>query len=50
MVPSPERGETSAMTRPVLAPTVPIHDEPVVRTEKASCVGKTSMYVFSGGV
>src|SRR5206468_1367011 len=32
------RGATSAITRPVLAPTVPIHGEPVVRTLKASCV------------
>ena len=40
---------TSAITRPVLAPTVPIHGEPVVRTLNASCDGKTSMYVFTGG-
>jgi hypothetical protein len=46
---SPLRGETSAITRPVLAPTVPIHGEPVVRTLNASCVGKTSMYVFTAG-
>ena len=39
----PVRGATSAITRPVLAPTVPIHGEPVVRTLNASCVGKTSM-------
>ena len=30
--------------------TVPIHGEPVVRTENASCVGKTSMNVLTGGV
>src|SRR5215217_8424489 len=45
----PARGATSAITRPVLAPTVPIHGEPVVRTLNASCVGKTSMYVFTFG-
>src|SRR5205085_2480293 len=46
----PLRGLTSAMTRPVLAPTVPIHGLPVVRTLNASCVGNTSMYVFTAGV
>ena len=44
---SPLRGVTSAMMRPVLAPTVPIQGEPVVRTLNASCVGKTSMMVFT---
>src|SRR5215213_7947967 len=45
----PLRGLTSAITRPVLAPTVPIHGEPVVRTLNASCDGKISMYVLTGG-
>ena len=45
----PLRGDTSAITRPVLAPTVPIHGEPVVRTLNASCVGKTSINVFTSG-
>src|SRR5689334_22002662 len=49
IVASPLRGETIAITRPVLAPTVPIHGEPVVLTENASCVGKTSIYVLTGG-
>ncbi len=34
MVFSPVRGATIAMTRPVLAPTVPIQGEPVVRTRE----------------
>ena len=46
---SPLRGGSSAMIRPVLAPTVPIHGLPVVRTLNASWVGNTSMMVFSGG-
>ena len=37
------------MTRPVDAPTVPIHGEPVIRAEKASCDGNTSIYVFTVG-
>src|SRR3954464_785277 len=45
----PPRGLTSAITRPVLAPTVPIHGDPVVRTEKASWLGNTSMYVVTFG-
>src|SRR3954464_12122869 len=45
----PPRGLTSAITRPVLAPTVPIHGDPVVRTLNASCVGKTSISVLSFG-
>src|SRR5437660_12440710 len=46
----PGRGATRAITRPVLAPTVGSQVEPVVRTENISCVGKTSMYVFTCGV
>jgi hypothetical protein len=47
--PAPSRGAASAITRPVLAPTVEIHGAPVVRTENASCVGNTSISVFTFG-
>ncbi len=39
----------SAMIRPVLAPTVGSHGPPVVRTANSSCVGKTSISVFTFG-
>ena len=43
------RGDTSAITRPVLAPVAANSGMPCVRTANASCVGKTSMYVFKDG-
>jgi len=38
-----------AIIRPVLAPTVGSQGAPVVRTANSSCVGKTSMSVFTLG-